>query len=70
MEGCAALLDVVFGGSVNGRSFENCGRTIVELKLVFLRTLFEWVSVRGSVSCVFALVIGFLFFASSICLYS
>ena len=36
----------------NGRSFDDCEKTIVELKLLFFRTLFEWVSVRGSISCV------------------
>jgi hypothetical protein len=35
----------------NGQSFENCESNIVELKLLFFRTLFNWVSVRGFVSC-------------------
>ena len=44
LEVCAALLDVVsLAGERNSRSFEDCERTIVELKLLFFRTLFEWV---------------------------
>ena len=35
-----------------GRSFDDCERTIVLLKLLFFQTLFEWVFVRGSISCV------------------
>ncbi len=37
----------------NGRSFEDCERTTFELKLLFFRILFEWVSVQGFVSCVY-----------------
>ena len=46
LEVCAALLDVVSlarSQEHNGHSFEDCERTIVELKLLFFRTLFEWV---------------------------
>jgi hypothetical protein len=35
----------------NGQKFEDRERSIVELKLLFFRTLFEWVSVRGVLSC-------------------
>ena len=36
----------------NGHSFEDSKWTIVGLKLLFFRTLFDWVSARDSVSCV------------------
>ena len=35
----------------NGRSFEDSERNIVELKLLFFRTLVDWVVVRGFISC-------------------
>jgi hypothetical protein len=35
---------------------------IVSGLLLFFRTLLEWVSVRGSVSCVFAPFFGFMLF--------
>jgi hypothetical protein len=55
----------------NGRSFEDCERTIVELKLLFFRTLLDWMSVRGlSFLCVFTSAFGILLLASLICLYS
>ena len=54
----------------NGCSFEDSEQTIVELKLLFLRTLCDWVSARGSVSCVFTLVFGLLLALSLICLLS
>ena len=54
----------------NAHSFEDCERTI-ELKLLFFRTLFDWVSLRGSVSCSSMLYFfGFTLFTSLIILYS
>ena len=35
----------------NGRSFEDCERSYVEIKLFFLRSLREWVDGWGSFSC-------------------
>ncbi len=40
----------------------------MELKLLFLRTLFDWVSVRGSI-CFFASIFRFLLLVCLICLY-
>ena len=35
----------------NGRSFENCERSYVEIKFFFLHTLFDWVDGWGIHSC-------------------
>ena len=37
----------------NGCSFEDSKGTIVELKLLFFRTLFDWVTAKGFVSCLY-----------------
>ena len=51
---------------IHGRSFDDGERTIVELKLLFFRTLFDWVFVRGYVSCVSLHHFFLCFFSTSI----
>jgi hypothetical protein len=35
----------------NDRSFEECERSVLNLKMLFLKTLAEWVSVLGCFLC-------------------
>ncbi len=52
-------------------AFEDCEWTIVELKLLFFQTLFDWVFVRVLfLVCLCIFLLGFLLLASSILLYS
>ena len=51
LEGVPHCLLLCLWQECNGRSFEDCERSIVELKLLFFRTLLDWVIVKGFVSC-------------------
>ncbi len=50
----------------NGCSFEDCERSYIEIKLFFLRSLFDWVDGWGSHPCYFFSFPRALFFTSSL----
>ena len=43
MAACSSLCDAVFWRERNDRHFEDCERTMLEFKLFFFQTLYEWV---------------------------
>ena len=51
MEVCATLLVLVIMAGANARCFEDCERSIVDIKLFFFHTLLEWSLVLPSYSC-------------------
>ena len=47
LESYPSLLDVEFMAGAHARTFEGCEQNVAELKLLFLRTLFDWISATG-----------------------
>lgn len=50
LETCAPFFKVVHLGEWNTRRFEGCGQNILDLKLFFLKSLFDWLLTLGSFS--------------------